>query len=50
MFQKLKIRERLTRSFLMVALIATAAAIVGLIAVIIVTNRYSYAIRQYGFA
>lgn len=50
MFQNLKIRERLTKSFLTVSLIATAAAIVGIIAVVIVTNRYSYALNNYGFS
>lgn len=50
MFQKLKIKERLTKSFLTVSLIAAIAAVVGVIAVIIVTNRYSYALHEYGFA
>lgn len=50
MFQKLKIRERLTKSFLTVSLIAIAAAVVGIIAVVIVTNRYSNALNMYGFS
>ena len=50
MFQKLKIKERLTKSFLTVSLIAAIAAVVGVIALIIVTNRYSYALNEYGFA
>ena len=50
MFHNLKIRERLKKSFLMVSLLATAAAAVGIIAVVIVTNRYNHALNQYGFA
>lgn len=50
MFKNLRIKERLTRSFIMVSLIATIAAVVGVIAMIAVANRYSYALKNYGFS
>lgn len=50
MFKNLRIKERLTRSFIMVSMIATIAAVVGVIAMIVVANRYSYALKNYGFS
>lgn len=50
MFNKEKIEKRLTKSFVMVSAISAAAAIAGLIAVIVIANRYSYALKNYGFA
>ncbi len=49
MFENLKIRERLTKSLLIVSLIGMLAAIVGIYTVIVVTNRYHYALNEYGF-
>ena len=50
MFNKEKIEKRLTKSFVMVSAISAAAAIAGLIAVIVIANRYSYALKNFGFA
>lgn len=44
------IEKKLTASFFKVALIAAVAAVVGLIALIVVENRYSYALKNFGFA
>lgn len=44
------IEKKLTASFFKVALIAAVAAVVGLIALIVVENRYSYALTNFGFA
>lgn len=50
MFKDEKIEKKLTKSFLMVSLITAAAAVLGLIALIVVSNRYSYALTNFGFA
>ena len=50
MFKKEKIEKRLIRSFFTVSAITATAAIVGLIAIIVVSNRYSYALHNFGFA
>lgn len=50
MFKKEKIEKRLIRSFYKVSLITAIAAFVGLIAIIVMTNRYSYALHNFGFA
>lgn len=42
--------KKLTGSFFKVAAIAATAAIVGLIALIVISNRYSYALTNFGFA
>lgn len=44
------IEKKLTGSFFKVAAIAATAAIVGLIALIVISNRYSYALTNFGFA
>lgn len=44
------IEKKLTASFFKVALIAAVAAVVGLIALIVVENRYAYALTNFGFA
>lgn len=44
------IEKKLTASFFKVALIAAVAAVVGLIALIVVANRYAYALTNFGFA
>lgn len=49
-FSKEKIDKRLTKSFIMVSAITAVAALVGLIAMIVVANRYSYALHNFGFA
>lgn len=44
------IEKKLTRSFFTVSSITAAAAIVGLLTIIIICNRYSYALHNFGFA
>lgn len=50
MFRDEKIEKKLTRSFLLVSLITAISALLGLIALIVAANRYSYALTNYGFA
>ena len=50
MKKKENIEKKLTSSFFKVAAIAATAAIVGLIALIVISNRYSYALKNFGFA
>lgn len=45
-----RIEKKLTKSFLTVSLITAISAVLGLIALIVVANRYSYALTNYGFA
>ena len=49
-FKDEKIEKKLTRSFLLVSLITAVSALLGLIALIVAANRYSYALTNYGFA
>jgi len=44
------IEKKLTVSFLKVAAMVAIAAVVGLIALVVVSNRYSYALKNFGFA
>lgn len=48
--KKLRIRERLNKGFTMVSAIATVAAVLGVVATIVISTRYSYALTNYGFA
>lgn len=50
MEKKESIEKRLTHSFFKVSMITAAAAILGLVALIVISNRYSYALHNYGFA
>ena len=50
MFKDEKIEKKLTKSFLMVSLITAVSAVIGLIALVVVANRYSYALKNFGFA
>ncbi len=50
MFQNERIEKRLTKSFILVSLITAVSAVVGLIALIVMVNRYSYALTNFGFA
>lgn len=45
-----RIETWLTQSFFKVSSITAVAAIVGLLAIIIICNRYSYALQNFGFA
>ncbi|MSS63830.1 methyl-accepting chemotaxis protein [Velocimicrobium porci] len=49
-FKKMRIKKRLTTGFIMVSAIASVAAVVGCIAMIIISSRYAYALQNYGFA
>ena len=44
------IEKKLTKSFVKVAAIPAAVALVALLALIILSNRYSYALKYFGFA
>lgn len=50
MMKKEKIEKRLVRSFFIVSSIITVAVVVALIAMIAMTGRYSYALKNFGFA
>lgn len=50
MFKEERIERRLQKSFVMVAMMAAAAAIIALVALLIISNRYTYALKQYGFS
>ncbi len=45
-----KIEKRLSKSFVIVSTITSIAAIIGLITMIVLSNRYSYALTKFGFA
>lgn len=44
------IEKKLTRSFFKVASITAAVAFLALVALIVISNRYSYALKNFGFA
>lgn len=46
----LKIRERLSKSYLQVIFIASISAIVGIIALLVMTRMYKNALNNYGFS
>ncbi|HIW80031.1 MAG TPA: MCP four helix bundle domain-containing protein [Candidatus Acetatifactor stercoripullorum] len=48
--KKMKIKKRLTTGFVLAAAIASVAAILGVVAIFVVSSRYSYALTSYGFA
>lgn len=50
MFNNERIEKRLVKSFRLVSIITAIAAVVGLIAVFVISNRYSYALKNFGFA
>lgn len=47
---ELKIRERLSKSYLQVVFIASISAIVGIIALLVMTRMYNNALNNYGFS
>lgn len=47
---ELKIRERLSKSYLPVIFIASISAIVGIIALLVMTRMYNNALNNYGFS
>lgn len=50
MFKKMRINKRLTISFILVSAITSIAAIVGCIAMLYISNQYTYALQNYGFS
>ena len=48
--QQASIEKRLTRSFVKVSAITVAVAALGLIALLLISSRYSYALHNFGFA
>ncbi len=50
MFQNERIDKRLTKSFVLVSSIAALASVIGVIVLIVMVNRYSYALTNFGFA
>lgn len=47
---KMKIRPRLLKGFQMVILMADIGIIIGIVLLLVVANRYSYALKNYGFS
>lgn len=50
MFKNDKIESRLKKSFFVVTVMAAISAVIAVIALTIICNRYSYALVQYGFS
>lgn len=50
MNQEINIEKRLTKSFFKITAIMTAVVALVLVALIVISNRYSYALRNFGFA
>lgn len=50
MFKNDRIEKRLKKSFIVVTSMAAVSAVIALIALVIICNRYSYALTQYGFS
>jgi len=50
LFENVRIKERLTKAFVMVAAITAIGAVVGLAAMLVMSNRYSSALVNYGFS
>lgn len=50
MLEKFRIKKRLTVAFIIAACITAIGAIAGAVALVVVDNRYSYALEYYGFS
>lgn len=48
--KKENIEKKLTHSFFRISVLTAGAAVLALIALIVISNRYSYALEYYGFA
>lgn len=48
--KKENIEKKLTHSFFKISAITALAAVLGLIALVVISNRYSYALHNFGFA
>lgn len=49
-FKEMRVQKRLTTGFVLVSLIASCAAVIGIIAMLIVSARYNHAMTYYGFS
>lgn len=47
---KKRLKERISSAIVMVALIVSISGVVGAVSGIIVSNRYNYALKNYGFS
>lgn len=50
MLKKMRIKKKLTSSYILISAITSIAGILGCIAMIIIANRYAYALKYYGFS
>ena len=50
MFKKMRIKKKLTSSYILISAITSIAGILGCIAMIIIANQYAYALKYYGFS
>lgn len=50
MFRNERIEKRLVKSFAVVTILTAVAAVIGLIALLVTSNRYAYALQNYGFS
>ncbi len=50
MFNNERIEKRLTKSFILTSIVTAFAAFVGLVAMLVIFFRYSYALTNFGFA
>lgn len=50
MFKKMRIKKRLTSSYILISAITSIAGILGCIAMILIANQYAYALKNYGFS
>ena len=50
MNEQVNIEKKLTKSFFKIAAIAAIVSLFTLSALIVISNRYSYALHNYGFA
>lgn len=50
MFKNLRIKKRLTISFVIVSIIASISGIVGIVAMFYIAGQYDYALHNYGFS
>ncbi len=47
---EMRIQKRLTTGFIITTAITSIGAILGIIALIFISNRYTYALQNYGFS
>ena len=47
---KKRLKERISSAIVMVALIVSISGVVGAVSGIVISNRYNYALKNYGFS